>query len=197
FFDTAGEDMNSQETMAYVNRYIFRSDGIILLVDPLQLDFVQSKFAASLNSPLPDRETETSDIVSRLISLIHEGRRASAGDQIGIPLALTLSKFDTVEPLVDPGLVVTKSSHQIGGFDAGDFQTINAEVQALIDRWGGAFLLQQIRTAFRHSGFFAVSALGSAPRENSMFTVRPKRVADPFLWILYVHRLIKARPESP
>src|SRR5262249_36809326 len=72
FFDTAGEDMNSQDTMAYVNKYIFRSDGIILLLDPLQLDHVRDRVGPGV--ALPARDIETSDIVTRLDRLIHSGR---------------------------------------------------------------------------------------------------------------------------
>src|ERR1700730_16450121 len=37
FFDTAGEDLNSADVISTVNKYIYRSDGIIVLLDPLQL----------------------------------------------------------------------------------------------------------------------------------------------------------------
>ena len=41
FFDTAGEDLNSEEIMSSVNKYIIQANGIILLIDPLQFDSVK------------------------------------------------------------------------------------------------------------------------------------------------------------
>ena len=46
FFDTAGEDLESESTMETVNRYIYRSKGIILLLDPRQILQVRAAFAA-------------------------------------------------------------------------------------------------------------------------------------------------------
>src|SRR5262249_9000618 len=110
-----------------------------------------------------------------------------------IPLAVTLSKFDAIEGLVDPQFGIRQNSNHVGGFDAADFQTVDAEVQSLIDAWGGQYLLEQVKSRFSQRGFFGVTALGSAPENNSVTNLRPKRVADPFLWILHLHKLIKAK----
>lgn len=193
FFDTAGEDMNSQDTMAYVNKYIFRSDGIILLLDPLQLSFVRDQLKSNSKISLPDRDTETSDIITRLDNLIHGGQNLSPEAQIRIPLAITLSKLDAVESLIDHHLNVTRSSTHISGFDAADFDTVNSEVQSLIDRWDGQYLIEQVKSGFTRYGFFAMTALGTAPDKDEVANIRPKRVADAFLWILHVHKLIKTK----
>lgn len=37
FFDTAGEDFNSRESVELNTRYLTNADGIILLLDPLQM----------------------------------------------------------------------------------------------------------------------------------------------------------------
>lgn len=194
FFDTAGEDMNSDDTLAYVNKYIFRSDGIILLLDPLQLDFVRDR--AGSPALLPERDVETTDIVARLDRLIHAGRGIGADAPIEIPLAIALSKFDALDGLVDAQLVVRQASAHVGGVDTGDFRTVDAEVQSHLDHWGEQGLLEQIRSGFRQHSFFGVTALGSAPSKTSVVNLRPKRVADPFLWILYRHGLVKAKPEK-
>lgn len=43
FFDTAGEDLNDQDTMSTVNKYICKSAGIIFLLDPMQIPTVVSQ----------------------------------------------------------------------------------------------------------------------------------------------------------
>jgi hypothetical protein len=193
FFDTAGEDMNSQDTMAHVNKYIYRSDGIILLLDPLQLNSVRDRLKSDPKISLPDRDIETSDIITRLDHLIHAGQNLSAKEQIKIPLAVTLSKFDAVGSLVDSQLNVARNSGHVVGFDAADFDAVDAEVQSLVDDWDGQYLLEQVKSGFSRYGFFAMTALGGAPDNNEIASIRPKRVADAFLWILHVHKLIRAK----
>lgn len=194
FFDTAGEDMNSEDTLAYVNKYIFRSDGIILLLDSLQLSAVRDKLGSSAS--LPTKDSETADIIARLDRLIHAGRGLAVDAPIDIPLAVALSKFDAVDRLIDSQLVVRRNSAHVGGVDRGDFLTVDSEIQSLLDLWGEQSLLNQIKSTFRHSSFFGVTALGGAPSSSGIVNLRPKRVADPMLWILYRHGLVMAKPES-
>jgi hypothetical protein len=188
FFDTAGEDMRSQDTMSFVNKYIYRSSGIILLLDPLQLASVRDKVGTAI--PLPERSAETSDIIARLETLIQIGTKTAADAHIRIPIAVTLSKFDAVEPLLDPQLRVRQNSNHVAAFDTNDFRTVDAEVQSLIADWGAGYIIEQVKSGFQHSGFFAVSALGDSPKGQSIANVRPRRVADPFLWLLKVHGLV-------
>ena len=86
FFDTAGEDLNDEDVMATVNKYIFRSDGILLLIDPLQLNEVRKELGKS--TALPMMNAETSDIVTRTTRLVQNGRNLKAKDVIDIPLAV-------------------------------------------------------------------------------------------------------------
>src|SRR5579864_193442 len=80
FFDTAGEDLNDQDTMGTVNKYIYRSDGIILLLDPLQLSWVRGQLEGTVS--LPAKNAETSDIVTRTTELIRAGRNLSRGGDV-------------------------------------------------------------------------------------------------------------------
>ncbi len=89
FFDTAGEDLNDEDTMSTVNKYIYRSDGIILLLDPLQLPRVRDQLNGSLQ--LPSQNTETSDIISRTTRRLLAGRRPPAHATAPTPPAVALS----------------------------------------------------------------------------------------------------------
>lgn len=191
FFDTAGEDLNSSDVMATVNKYIYRSDGIILLLDPLQLDFVRDQMGNS--AALPMQNTETADILTRTTDLIRKGRRLSMQDMISTPLAIAFSKFDAVDQLVAPHFQIAHSAQHRGGFDRADFDAVGSEMESLISRWHGEGLLQQVRTRFQNHAFFGLTALGCAPLEdNRIPRVVPRRVEDPFLWLLYHHGLIRA-----
>src|SRR5436305_1379080 len=189
FFDTAGEDLDDQDTMNTVNKYIYRSDGIILLLDPLQLDRVRDRLDGSV--PLPSRNSETADIVTRTTRLIQQGRDLAPDAMIPTPIAVAFSKFDAVEPLVDPQMQLNADSNHQGGYDLADFNAINSEMQALLAEWDGSVIQQQVERRYRRYGFFGLTALGCNPHgDQKVPRVLPRRVEDPFLWLLHCHGLI-------
>jgi hypothetical protein len=191
FFDTAGEDLNDQDTMSTVNKYIYRSDGIILLLDPLQLDRVRDHLDGSV--PLPSRNTDAADIVTRVTHLILERRGLSPDARISTPLAVAFSKFDAVEPLVDPQFQLRSDPDHRSGFDEADFHAVNAEMQSLLAEWDGRALQKQIESRFERFGFFGLTALGCNPHgDQKIPRVLPRRIEDPFLWLLHQHGLLPA-----
>lgn len=192
FFDTAGEDLNDQDVMSTVNKYIYWSDGIILLLDPLQLDTVRDRLQATC--PLPAQNTEADEIVQRTINLILAGRKLPQGAIIDIPLAVAFSKFDAVLPLVDQQFQLRAQADHSGDFDMADFNAINAEMQALVSQWNGQPLIHQVTKRFKKYAFFGLTSLGCSPNaDNTIPRVMPRRVEDPFLWLLYQHKLIRAK----
>ena len=192
FFDTAGEDMNSEDTLAVVNKYIYRSHGIILLVDPLQLPWVRDHLPPS--TPLPARDSdETLDIVVRVTNLIRAGLKLRRRARIDIPLAVSFSKLDAVRPLIDSQLRINASPCHEGGFHHDDAQAVSGDMQSLLAAWQGNALIHQVQTRFTHHAFFGLSALGCNPHgDHRVPRVVPMRVEDPFLWLLHHHKLIPA-----
>jgi hypothetical protein len=189
FFDTAGEDLDHEDTMNTVNKYIYRSDGIILLLDPLQLDQVRARLSASV--PLPSRNTGTAEIITLVTKLILEGRALPLNARIPIPLAVAFSKFDAVEPLIDPQFQLNAEPDHRTGFDMADFHAVNAEMQSLLESWDSRFIQEQVETRFERFGFFGLTALGCNPHgDQKIPRVLPRRVEDPFLWLLQHHGLL-------
>lgn len=190
FFDTAGEDLNDQDVMSTVNKYIYRADGIILLLDPLQLAVVRDQLAGRVG--MPEQNTETADIISRTTNLILTGRRLPPNATVPTPLAVAFSKFDAVQPLVDPQFQLNATPNHAEGFDVRDFAAVNGEMQSLLAQWGGEGLLHHVQARYPKHGFFGLSALGCNPHGIDVVPrVLPRRVEDPFLWLLHQHGLIK------
>lgn len=191
FFDTAGEDLNSRDTMGTVNKYIYRSDGIILLLDPLQLHSVRDQLGGVV--PVPTVNTETATILERTTELIRLGRNLSLETPIPTPLAVAFSKFDAVESLIDPQMQLNAESNHHLGYDLADFHAVNAEMQSLLCEWDSAIIPQQAEAHYRRSGFFGLTALGCNPHgDQKIPRVLPRRVEDPFLWLLHCHGLVPA-----
>jgi hypothetical protein len=191
FFDTAGEDLNSRDTMGTVNKYIYRADGVILLLDPLQLPNVRDRLNGSI--ALPQINTETSTILERTTELIRTGRSMKLEERIPTPLAVAFSKFDAVEPLLDSQMQLNADSNHRAGYDLADFNAVSSEMQSLLQDWDGGIIPQQAETHYRKSGFFGLTALGCNPHgDQKIPRVLPRRVEDPFLWLLHCHGLIPA-----
>ena len=195
FFDTAGEDLNDLDTMSTVNKYIYRSDGIILLIDPLQLKTVRKLLPN--DTPLPQVWAGTSNILNRTTRLIEKGRIMKPTEKITIPLAISFSKFDAVMPLIDPQFQLHSSANHDAGFDNDDFEAINSEMLSLLDRWNGQDIIHLAQTRYKKCGFFGLSALGCNPHDTAKVpSVQPSRVEDPFLWLLANNGIIKTVKHS-
>jgi hypothetical protein len=196
FFDTAGEDLNDEDTMSIVNKYIYRSDGLILLIDPLQIGYVQSRVGAPPSPGEAGRSSVHSpatDILNRTTRLIQRGLSLGPEDPVPIPLAVAFSKFDALADLVDPQFQVNSLPDHRGGYDFEDFEAVNDEMRALLEDWGHRDLLQSVDMMYRRHGFFGLSALGCAPKSQQISRVLPHRVEDPFLWLLARHKILKPR----
>lgn len=190
FFDTAGEDLNDENTMSTVNKYIYRADGIILLIDPLQLKSVREHLPGG--TPLPSMWTETSEILNRATRLIEKGRNLEPTDKIDTPLAIAFSKFDAVLPLIDAQFQLHHSANHDSGFDNDDFVAIHSEMLSLLAKWGGQDIIQLAQARYTKHGFFGLSALGCNPHDTQKIpSVLPNRVEDPFLWLLANNDIIK------
>lgn len=194
FFDTAGEDMNEEAVMATVNRYIYRSDGVILLLDPLQLDHVRAELDGRV--ALPEQATEINDIVQRTSNLIRKGRRLPPGAPIPIPLAVTFSKIDAVEDLLGGQSAVIRTPRYDRGYDVADGKEVSRELKSTLLDWKGGHVLRQVETRFPTHQLFGLSALGCNPQAGVVPRVTPHRVADPFLWLLHCNGLVKTAPKA-
>ncbi len=195
FFDTAGENLNSQAQMSTHNRYLSHAAGIILLLDPLQLPYVRTALQDKI--PLPQENEDTNTILSRTISIIRsENKLTDLSKKIDIPIAIAFTKIDAVDELIDAASCLKNESSHIrkGHFSKIDFNDSNLEMQSLVDKWVGAELYQQVSTQFKTFAFFGLSALGSNPDESlNIPRFRPFRVTDPFLWILSEEGLIASK----
>lgn len=192
FFDTAGEDLNSEDTMKTVNKYIYNSSGVIFLLDPLQLSEVRESLPKS--TFLPQQNGEIEDLFSRTANLIRKANEISMDKLIDIPVAVAFSKIDAVEALVGKSCSINYPSKHVeaGKFDIADFEDVNNTMEALVKEWGGTNFSNQLSANFKEYAYFGLTALGCNPESNKISKLRPHRVEDPFLWLLWKHKLIKA-----
>jgi len=193
FFDTAGEDLSDLSVMKTVNKYIANADGLILLLDPLQVPVVRDKLKNKENVRLPDAITDQQTIVDRVINLIQAARSIEPSSKINIPVAVAFSKMDALDSIVDR-MLLSGSSHR-GYFDIDDAEKTHELFIGYLDQWFGGNMLRQLERYFVSFAFFGFSTLGSSPDDSGRLSkgISPYRIEDPLLWILYKKGIIKGK----
>lgn len=191
-FDTAGEDMQSLDMMSAEARYICFTDGLIFLLDPLQIDAVRQLLHGT-EIDLPERVpgSEPKLIVERLRQLYERQFRLKGTQKIKKPVAFTLAKIDALFSLIDPSSTLHRSGEHFGYLNRADVESVHTEITNYLLTWMGAEFDTFARINFDNYHYFGVSALGQPPTNNSLETVSPHRVEDPLLWIFYQFGLIK------
>jgi GTPase SAR1 family protein len=185
FFDTAGEDLKHLDLMATETKYLANSDGIIFLLDPLQISAVRQRLDSTV--PLPSVNTEPQDIIGRAATLIRQMRELGPAQKIKTPVALAFSKIDAVRGLFEPGSPLHEASCHDGVFDINDSNRVNDNMRAYLSQWVGSGFDLFLQHNFENYSYFGLSAIGSQPdiQGRLPFGVTPFRVEDPLLWILY------------
>src|SRR5699024_9797523 len=70
FYDTAGENLDSESSMLTFNRYLAHASGIILLLDPLQLPNVRNELHNKVH--LPEENTDVTEVLNRTIEVVRQ-----------------------------------------------------------------------------------------------------------------------------
>ena len=191
FFDAAGENFEDESIMRYVAPYISHSSAIILLLDPTQIPYVNN--ALSEENPRirfrdPKDSVSYESILTNTIDVIHQHTRSSG--RIRIPLAVGFSKWDLIEnsPMLRPdenSAILRPSPHFSRGFQKIDCLNVSLEIEGLLAAWGCQNFTVRVKQNFTKVNFFAFSAIGaSADERGNVPNIVPKRVEDPFLWLL-------------
>lgn len=184
FFDAAGEDLNRTDILEREGRYVTQSDGLILLLDPLQIEAVRDDLEGSIE--LPDARTDVYMMLGRLAGMLREARGIPAGTPIDVPLAIAISKVDALKGILADNHPVFTAERHDGRFKANVARNISESLRADAVGWVGARLDSFLKQEFSAYAFFGVSALGDNPEGTQLRNgVSPHRVEDPVLWMLH------------
>lgn len=202
FFDTAGEDLNDEDTMSTVNKYICKSSGIIFLLDPMQIPEVANQLDPGIVKRAStvgwQHATRSDDIMARVSRLIRNDLKIKSTKKIDIPVAAVFSKFDAIQSIVPEECIVHDNSPhcQNKSFVLSDWNNVNNEILSLLNGWGANSFTSQLDVNYSNFSYFAVSALGlnNIPRvDRGIERPRPHRIEDPLLWILKENGVIKTK----
>ncbi len=93
---------------------------------------------------------------------------------------------------MDPGLVVLTARGR-RRYDASEADAISDEMESLLASWQEGGLVHDVRSWFRDVSFFGVTSLGcQANADKTIPRLSPRRVEDPFLWLVHKIGYLKA-----
>jgi hypothetical protein len=183
FFDAAGEDLQSLSILEREARYVTQSDGVIVLIDPLQIPTIRDELQGSTD--LPEISQDAMTMLTRVAALTREARGIPAHKPIDVPIALVVSKLDAIRSLLPENHSALASADSSIAYDRIDAQNVNDTVRADLAAWLGEGFDSFVQKNYATVGHFAVSALGSTPVGGQLSRgVSPHRVEDPVLWML-------------
>jgi hypothetical protein len=184
FFDTAGEDLVTASVIGREARYIGHCGALVLLIDPLQIQWVRDAIGTSI--ALPEQVVDPMTVVRNVTELLRRERQVSAPTKLKQPLAIAFSKLDAIRSLFDEDSPVLNEPSLTARYDLAQARSISMLLRSHVVEWLGPTFDQYVTANFETSCYFAVSALGSQPLDGGRLSrdIAPHRIADPLLWIL-------------
>jgi hypothetical protein len=183
FADGAGEDLVNDIKVGLMIRYLAAADGVITLIDPLQLPYVRNALSPDVTLP-PALPPDQISAFGRITQLLLAGSGATI---ISKPVAVVLTKMDALWSLLPRGGVLREPPRLAPVFDESASAAMERETSDLLIKWGAGQVVEMARKSYSRSHFFAVSSLGAPPTEGNRVApqgIHPHRVTDPFTWLL-------------
>jgi hypothetical protein len=188
FFDTAGEDLRSAQSVEENVQYLAAADGIVLLLDPLQMRGARLLAAPETLLPTPGAVgDDPANVLENITDLIMAKDRIKASQRISKPLAVVFTKMDALLHDIKETSPLLRPPAHAPYFDERDSLEVHTEIQRLLARWEGSRIDQIARKNYRTYRYFGVSALGETPTQENRVSprgIRPYRVTGPFVWML-------------
>jgi hypothetical protein len=195
-FDGAGEDHEQNiDPNSAVCRYICASKAIILTIDPLVLSRVRRGGVVDpdvLKNSLggdKGRAKNAEDVINSVALYIKSARGIDAGRMLDIPVAIVLTKFDTLLTHKSFGshAVIKSPSMNIrnGKVDMTEIKQVDEEIRNFLMEIDESSFINAIESQFKEFYFFGVSSYGAPPENANKLPneIHPHRVLDPILWL--------------
>ena len=192
FFDVAGEGMVEEEYLELYANHIKNAEGILFLVDPLQLSTIRNKMLLSQKDVGGDFTSQYQESRDVVVTLAQNFIGKEEDGRTSIPTAIVVTKSDMLDVLAEEDGEYVKPNSNLfqnyvhkGQFNLSEYENINGEVKRFIEKVDMAFL-DAVEVHFKNVSYFAVSSLGQNPVGGRLEgVIQPMRVDEPFLWLLY------------
>ena len=192
FYDTPGEAFQDSEQISRMADHVSNSAGILLFVDPYNIQKLTETLQAASNGEVLSGGTQENDTV--LNSLL---QKVDVKQSENKPFAIVFSKIDAVmEGLLKVGAGVLqniidlkKNSSFLKNkkLSLSEIEQISGALEEISHDWDVGDMKARIREKYREENIkmFAVSSLGCQPVNGEIPNLNPYRVMDPLVWILH------------
>lgn len=184
-YDIAGENCRQASEMIQFAKFVENSDGIILLIDPKQLKFVEGD--------------GDEDAPSLALNTLHSVIVKQINELCNTPIAVCVSKSDQCADILPE---IANDDVQCADADASglpkcefDGRTYNKLQQGLTElmKKNALSVCNSLRQQYKHYNFFAVSAIGcEVGNHGPIYEPSPKRIEEPILWLFKQFGYIKS-----
>ena len=196
FLDTAGEDLRTRQSMEENVRCLGTADGILLLLDPLQMPGARGLAPPGTRLPALADYDEPSTVLQNFTDILLAGNRGKRRQRIDRPLAIVFTKMDALLPSLRESSPLLRPQPRGRYFDEADSRAVHTEIQWLLARWQGSEIDRIARLNYRTYRYFGVSSLGETPGDDNGVSargIRPYRVTSPMLWLLALFGIIPVK----
>ncbi len=192
FYDTPGEAFKDSEQIAKMADHVSNSAGVLLFVDPYNIQkLIGTIQAASDEEIVAGGILENDNVLNSLLQKVDVKQSANK------PFAIVFSKIDEVlEGMSAEGsgelqnyidLSRNSSFIKTGKLSLTEIDQISSALDEISYDWEVGHLKEGVRTKYKDENIklFAVSSLGSKPKDGQIDPPNPYRVMDPLVWILH------------
>ncbi len=197
FFDASGEFFTGDPNENMTADHIRHSDGILLVLDSFRINKLRKKIKEIRNveNELNFPAEEQMLVILKLVQNFIGGTNKYRNNKISVPTAIILTKSDLLENtgIISEDSPVFKDFKHENKLDLRQCRLIHDEVEKLLREYQSN-IADSIDKSFENYHFFAVSSLG---RDFSSSNFSPeevcsRRIAEPFLWLMYKMGYIEA-----
>jgi hypothetical protein len=185
FYDTAGEDLNADETTQDLT-YLNAADALILLLDPFMIPAARDQIR--LPKEAIQSEQPAIQVLNRVTEKLRREHDVRSSKRIKIPVAVAFAKIDAFFGVLGPEHPLLRVPPGAGPYDETAGEDTHDQVQALLHKWGADNIDSHLHHNYANYRYFPVSALGAPPDyasgEVDRNGIHPFRVSEPLLWLL-------------
>ena len=192
-YDIAGENCVDPEKMKKFGAFVEHSDGILILIDPVQFEMTGSYSKAA----------EPVEVLNTIYNLFANKNQESV---CKIPLAICISKGDKIAgQIIGGNLAQTSYVRDTGGmyqplFNAADYNPMQEKLRYFIQE-NDNNLFMHLSNLYNNYNYFLFSAIGTSTETVNIDGVEfdapagppiPARIDEPILWIFHKLGYIKS-----
>ena len=197
-YDIAGENCVDSDKISRFGKFIDHSNGIFLLIDPIQFQIIQGFQGVEEEQAGPTR------VLQEIHNHVNHGK---SNEKCDIPVAVCISKsdIDSVQEVLEGELadslmeqvssIKDERGHGRTVFDAHSYNPIATDLQAFISS-NEPDLELMLFNNYSCYNYFAFSSLGCGVEDNApVGPIIPRRIEEPLFWLFNRFGYIQSNEE--